>query len=106
MSSKNEHINTNQYIAVQVVYAEPDYQVIRKIQVTKDCTIAESIMQSNIASYFPNINFDELEYGIYGQIKPANTPLKNGDRVEIYRPIKANPMEQRKERANKKHSNK
>lgn len=90
-------------INVEVSYALPDKQQIIRVQVAPDCTVYQAAVQSGITEQFPNIDLETAKLGIFGKVvsKPKQTLLAEGDRVEIYRPLIADPKEVRKARAAK-----
>lgn len=90
---------TANHITVEVAYATPSKQLIIPVQVTPQTTAIEAVQASGILSKFPEIVLEQAEMGIFGkQIKPE-TVLRPQDRVEIYRPLIADPKEVRKQRA-------
>jgi putative ubiquitin-RnfH superfamily antitoxin RatB of RatAB toxin-antitoxin module len=76
---------------VGVAYAEFDQQVWLKLEVPKDSTLIDAIHQSGILTRFPHIDLEKQKVGIFGRFAKLNTPLHHGDRIEIYRPITADP---------------
>lgn len=86
-------------IEVEVAYARPDQQVIHKVTVAADATIEEAIRHSGILDEFPEIRLSENKVGIFGKLAKLNGPLRNGDRIEIYRGLIADPKEVRRQRA-------
>ena len=88
-------------ISVEVAYARAAEQKIVSVQVLPGTTLVEAVKHSNIVSSFPEIDLDNLKLGIYGKAvpKPAEQAVKSGDRIEIYRPLIADPKEVRKRRA-------
>jgi len=90
-------------ISVEVAYALPHEQKIIALQVSEDCTAHDAVLRSGIAETFPEIDPAVAPMGIFGKaIKdPKSTVLKEGDRVEIYRPLIADPKEARARRAAK-----
>lgn len=88
-------------IQVEVVYAAPDKQMILSVNVPAGTTAQEAAEQSGIARKFPEIDVATNPMGIFGnQIKPAHV-LREGDRVELYRPLIGDPKEIRRRRAKK-----
>ena len=89
---------------VEVAYARPDRQRIVTLQVPEGTTMSEAARLSGIDELFPEINLDEIDMGIFGKVikKPAEHPLREGDRVELYRPLKIDPKQARLNRARKK----
>lgn len=66
-----------------------------------ETSIAEAIKLSQIFKTCPEIDLYQSKLGIFGRLKPADTLLRDGDRVEIYRSLIADPMEARRRRAKK-----
>lgn len=89
---------TNQ-ILVEVAYAKPDIQVIIPIKVAVGTTAQQAIEQSGILSNFPEINLQQNKIGIFSKIIAHDKVLRDKDRIEIYRPLIADPKEVRKQRA-------
>ncbi|MGM0954131.1 MAG: RnfH family protein [Pseudomonadota bacterium] len=89
---------------VEVAYARPDRQRIVTLQVPEGTTMSEAARLSGIDELFPEINLDEIDMGIFGKVvkKPAEHTLREGDRVELYRPLKIDPKQARLNRAKKK----
>ncbi len=88
-----------QDITVEIAYATPERQVILELQVADAAVPREVVANSNIDTYFPEIDKQLCDIGIFGKaIRPGQT-LENGDRIEIYRPLLADPKEVRKRRA-------
>lgn len=86
-------------INVEVACALPQEQVIIKLQVPPQTSIAQAIEQSGILKRFTQIDPDKMKVGIFGKLKKPAQVLREGDRVEIYRPLIADPKEVRKQRA-------
>ncbi len=91
-------------ISVEVAYARPDQQQIIALQVAPGCTIQEAIEQSGILHKYPEIRLDKNKVGIFGKLSQLQVLLRAGDRVEIYRPLLADPKAARKKRAARKKS--
>jgi putative ubiquitin-RnfH superfamily antitoxin RatB of RatAB toxin-antitoxin module len=77
---------------VGVCYAEVDRQLWMRLEVPDDSTIAETISLSGVLKLYPEINLDSQKVGIFGKIAALDTPVKEGDRVEIYRQITVDPQ--------------
>ena len=95
-------------ITVEVAYALPDKQKIIELQIEQGTTAYEAVMASGITSHFPEIDLDNSRMGIFGQalgskgLKPPREYLMQPrDRIEIYRPLTADPKEVRRRRAEK-----
>lgn len=77
---------------VGVCYAEVDRQLWMRLEVPDDSTIEQAIQLSGVLKLYPEINLATQKVGIFGKIASLETPVKDGDRVEIYRPITADPQ--------------
>ena len=88
-------------INVEVAYAMPEKQIIRAVNVDAGTTIGAAIVQSGIMMDFPELDFklEDAKVGIFGKAAAMTTVLADGDRVEIYRPLIADPKEVRRKRA-------
>lgn len=86
-------------INVEVAYAEPERQLIIPVNVDMGTTIGGAIVQSGIMIEFPELDIENSKVGIFGKASTMVTVLKDGDRVEIYRPLIADPKEVRRQRA-------
>lgn len=83
----------------EVVFATPDRQVIVEVAATPDLTVGKAIERSAISRHFPGVDIEPLEAGIWGRVVPREHPVRAGDRVEIYRPLRMDPREARRRRA-------
>ncbi len=90
---------TNQSINVEVAYALPEKQIIRAVNVNEGTTIGAAIVQSGIMMDFPELELEDAKVGVFGKTAAMTTVLSDGDRVEIYRPLIADPKEVRRKRA-------
>lgn len=88
-------------IRVQVCYATADSQALLDLEVAAGTTLLNAVMQSGIIAMHPEIDVSVCKVGIHGKIKQLDAELRDGDRVEIYRPLIADPMEARRRRAKK-----
>ena len=87
-------------IVVDVVYALPRRQVMRRLALPEGSTLGDAIRASGLAEEFPEIGWARA--GIYGKPAAAEAILRDRDRVEIYRPLQVDPKEVRRARAGKK----
>lgn len=87
---------------VEVAYATPSRQEVIEIAVHPGSTIEQVIRESGLLERFPEIDLARSRVGIFGEIASLRDPVRDGDRVEIYRPLLADPKEARRRRANKK----
>lgn len=76
---------------VSVAYAVPEKQVWADLQVEEGCTVQDAIIRSKILGHFPGIDLDQQKVGIFGKFCKLDAVVKEGDRIEIYRPIIADP---------------
>ncbi|WP_038051676.1 RnfH family protein [Thioalkalivibrio sp. ALJ1] len=88
-------------IRVEVAYACPDRQVILPLVVPEGTTVDTALRQSEIETQFPEIDLENVKVGIFGKITRRDTVLRPRDRIEIYRPLIADPKEVRRQRASK-----
>lgn len=77
---------------VGVCYAESDRQLWMRLEVPDNSTIEEAINLSGVLKLYPEINLSSQKVGIFGKIAALDTPVNDGDRVEIYRQITADPQ--------------
>jgi len=89
-------------IHVEVVYADVKKQRLIKLIVEEGCTIELAIDRSGILLEFPDINLMKQKVGIFSKQKKLSDRVKEGDRIEIYRPLVIDPKEARKRRVKKK----
>jgi putative ubiquitin-RnfH superfamily antitoxin RatB of RatAB toxin-antitoxin module len=89
----------NQNITIEVSYALPHRQLIIPLQVSPESTAEQAIQVSGILIKFPEIDLTQNQIGIFGKLTRLDTVLRHMDRVEIYRPLIADPKEVRKQRA-------
>jgi putative ubiquitin-RnfH superfamily antitoxin RatB of RatAB toxin-antitoxin module len=92
-------MSSNETINVEVAYALPDRQLIIPVNVDAGTTIGAAIVQSGIMIEFPELDVEFSKVGIFGKVATMQTVLHDGDRVEIYRPLIADPKEVRRKRA-------
>ena len=88
-----------EYIEVEVAYARLDTQVILPVKVQKGASVEEAINLSGVLHNFPEIDLAVNKVGVFGKLSKLSSPLRSGDRVEIYRTLIADPKEVRKQRA-------
>ena len=86
-------------IAVEVAYALPEEQAIISLRVKEGTTALEAATQSGVTERFEGVDLENSKLGIFGKAVSPSQALREGDRVEIYRPLIADPKEVRKERA-------
>ncbi|MFJ2988369.1 RnfH family protein [Collimonas sp. NPDC087041] len=91
-----------QPIRIQVCYATPELQVVRELEVPAGTLLHDGIKRSGLLQEMREIDLSCWRVGIYGKLKTLDTVLREHDRIEIYRPLIADPMESRRKRADKK----
>lgn len=89
-------------IDIEVAYANSDQQVIVSLRMPESTTVAQAIEASSILNRFPEIDPSDLKTGIFANLCSLDQPLRQADRVEIYRPLRHDPKEARRQRAAKK----
>jgi len=86
---------------VEVTYALEKKQTLLELEVSEGTTLKQAIELSGIIDTYPQIDLTKDKTGIFGKIAKLDTVLREKDRVEIYRPLIADPKQVRKERAAK-----
>jgi len=86
-------------IDVEVAYAEPDHQAIVSLRLPAGASAGDAVQRSGLLERFPGISWPGAPIGIFGNPVSASAPLTEGDRVEIYRPLRIDPKEARRLRA-------
>ncbi len=89
-------------LRVQVCYALPAESFLVDLSVVAGTTIEQAVQASGVLQRYPAVDLASQKLGIFGKLKPADTVLRDGDRVEIYRPLQADPKETRRRRAKHK----
>jgi putative ubiquitin-RnfH superfamily antitoxin RatB of RatAB toxin-antitoxin module len=89
-------------LQVYVAYATAQHEFVRPLRVAPGTTVGQAIEQSGVLASFPDINLVTQPVGIYGKKKTLDTVLRERDRIEIYRPLVADPKDSRRKRAAKK----
>lgn len=87
-------------IRVQVCYPSAPQPQLRELRLAEGSTLADAVHASGLAP--PGLDIDACPLGIFGKKKAPDTLLRDGDRVEIYRPLLADPMDARRRRVAKK----
>ena len=85
-------------LRVEVIYALRDRQVLLALEVEEGTTARLAVERSGILHCYPEIDLARAGLGVFGRVVSPDTPLRDGDRVEIYRPLTANPQQARRER--------
>lgn len=77
---------------VGVCYAEADRQLWLRLEVPEGSTVKHAIELSGVLNQYPSIDLSTQKVGIFGKLSKLDSPVKEGDRVEIYRKITADPQ--------------
>ena len=85
---------------IEIAWGDSQGQVLLEMEVAPGTTLMEAINSSGIRDQVPGIEVNEARLGIFSRKKSPNYVLQNGDRIEIYRPLLADPKEIRRRRAN------
>jgi len=86
-------------INIEVAYALDNKQALLQLQVAEGTTAVEAAQQSGLTDKFEGIDLENAKLGIFSKVVSPTQVLREGDRVEIYRPLIADPKEVRKARA-------
>lgn len=90
--------NSTTCFEVEVAFAREDNQQILSVMVEQGTTLEQAVQQSGILTMYPEIDLQFNKMGIFGKLGKKTAELKAGDRVEIYRPLIADPKEVRRKR--------
>lgn len=86
-------------IAVEITYALPAAQTLRKLELDAGATVEDVIRRSGLLEDFPEIDLASNKVGIFSKLVKLDEVVRDRDRVEIYRPLIADPKEVRRKRA-------
>ena len=92
-------MDNTEVFPIEVIYPLPYEQILFKVAVPKGTTIKDGIMACGILKHYPDLLLEQLDVGVFGKLAALDTTLKARDRIEIYRPLLADPKEVRKQRA-------
>ena len=87
---------SNEALQVQVVYALPDRQASVSIQLMPGATVTDAVTRSGLLKKFPDAATRPLACAIFGRAVPLDHQLRDGDRVEILRPLLVDPKQSRR----------
>jgi putative ubiquitin-RnfH superfamily antitoxin RatB of RatAB toxin-antitoxin module len=93
--------NPEQPITIEIVYALPHEQTVITVELPGGSTVGQAIVKSGLEARYPDLNLSATKLGIYGRVVSADTVLEDGDRVEIYRALLADPKQARRRRASR-----
>lgn len=87
---------------VEVAYAEPQEQFLRRVQLPPGSCLQDAIQASGLLQLYPEIDLRQQRVGVFGVLRELHEPLSTGDRVEVYRPLQIDPKAARRARAARK----
>ncbi|MDU4300855.1 MAG: RnfH family protein [Eikenella corrodens] len=90
---------SNPPLNIEVAYAEPGKQSLLAFQVACGTTARQAVLQSALVTEFPHVDFAAAPIGIFGKKVKDSAPLREGDRVEVYRALLIDPKENRRRKA-------
>ena len=93
-------------IALEVLYALPQKQYLQRVTLDEGATVEQAIQASGLLTLRDDIDLSKNKVGIYSRPAKLQDVVDDGDRVEIYRPLIADPKELRRQRAEKSGHNK
>ncbi len=86
-------------IQVEVIYARAERQDVIPLKLPAGTTLQQAVEKSGLPAKYPEIDMAKGKFGVYSKLAKPDTVLRDRDRVEIYRPLLADPKEVRKQRA-------
>ncbi|QXW89919.1 MULTISPECIES: RnfH family protein [Neisseria] len=86
-------------LEIEIVYGLADRQVLKNMTVAEGITVREAALQSGLEVEFPELDLQQAPLGIFGKTVKDETVLRDGDRIEVYRPLLIDPKEARRKRA-------
>jgi len=86
-------------VNVEIVYALAERQLVLAVKVEPGATVRQAIEASGILREFPEIDLRRHRVGVFGRLRGLDEVAQPGDRIEIYRPLPADPKEMRRRRA-------
>ena len=94
-------MDNNEKYFIEVIYALPEEQQLFTLDVEQGTTVEQAIKLSGILEKYPELDLDINKVGIFGKVTKKDEVLRDKDRIEIYRPLIADPKESRRKRAEK-----
>ena len=86
-------------IHVEVIYALPEEQYLLTAEVEDGVEVRQVILESGVLEQYPELDLDTMKVGLFGKMTIMKQKVRDKDRIEIYRPLIADPKEVRKKRA-------
>jgi putative ubiquitin-RnfH superfamily antitoxin RatB of RatAB toxin-antitoxin module len=91
-------------VNIEIVYAQPQRSISKSLLLSPGATIADALAQVALDSDFLGVDLANSPVGIFGNVARRDVTLKDGDRIEIYRPLQEEPKLARRQRAHGKAS--
>jgi putative ubiquitin-RnfH superfamily antitoxin RatB of RatAB toxin-antitoxin module len=91
--------NTINGMMVEVIYALPEEQTLFSVNMTGEATVKDVILQSKILDEYSELDIEAMDVGLFGKATKMDQAVRDKDRIEIYRPLIADPKEVRKRKA-------
>ena len=86
-------------LQIEVAYAEPQRAIVKTLQLAPHSQVADALRLAALDPDFSGVDLEKCAIGIFGRVVGTDHPLKDGDRIEIYRPLTADPKTARRARA-------
>lgn len=99
-------MDNSEKVFIELVYALPEEQEIFSLDVDQGTTVEQAVKLSGILDKYSEIDLAKNKLGIFGKVAKPDEVLRDKDRIEIYRPLIADPKESRRKRAEKKEAKK
>ncbi len=87
------------HLSIEVTYPLPSKQDVYRLSVPQGSTVRDGIVASGILDKYPEIDLEKNKIGVFAKLVKLDNPLRDRDRIEIYRPLIADPKAVRKQRA-------
>ena len=86
-------------LEVEVVFALPERQLLETVHVSEGATVQDALEAAALESRFPGEDFAAMPVGIWGRVVERERRVRDGDRIEVYRPLERDPKEARRQLA-------
>lgn len=86
-------------LRVEVCHALPERVFLRELTVATGTSLHQAIVASGLLEQMPEVDISVLKVGVHGKLKPLDAAVREGDRIEVYRPLQADPKDARRRRA-------
>ena len=89
-------VSADRQITIEVVAAWPERQVLRTLAMKEESMVSEAIVAADLGREFPDVDFSRFEVAVWGRVVSPQQTLRDGDRVEILRPLEIDPRDARR----------